>query len=340
LPEMSWDIMIDRAQALPLGADLSTVGAVIQMLSAGYKIGTYRPINVDNEVDIVIRFSEDFRTLDHINSLLMPTTIGQVPLGNMLAVAPQKKIGKISRVDGNRVMTINADVMPGVLVSEKINNIQSWIAKNITDPDIKISFNGEEKDRKESGLFLMKAFLVAIFLVFLILVTQFNSYFYAGVILSAVIMSTVGVNVGLLIHQLPFGVVMGGIGIIALAGIIVSNNIILIDTFVLLKQEAFSKIVSPTKDDIKNIIMETCRQRVRPVILTKMTTILGLLPIMFGIDINFFDFTITQGAPSTQWWVLLSTCIVYGVLFASTLTLFVTPAMLMWWESRKGNLNL
>jgi multidrug efflux pump len=130
---------------------------------------------------------------------------------------------------------------------------------------------------------------------------------------------------------MAFGIVMGGIGVIALAGIIVSNNILLIDTYDLL----ISQIKNPTRAQYREVIIRTCIQRVRPVILTKLATILGLLPLMLGINIDFVNFEITQGAPSTQWWRQLSVCIVYGVLFASSLTLLVTPAALMWRAIRR-----
>jgi multidrug efflux pump len=149
-----------------------------------------------------------------------------------------------------------------------------------------------------------------------------------GIVLSAVVMSTVGVFVGLMVHNLAFGIVMGGIGVIALAGIIVSNNIILIDTYDKLLAEMRQRVAHPTLREVKQVILETCKQRLRPVILTKLTAILGLLPIMFSLNIDFINFEITHGAPSSQWWVLLSVCIVYGILFASSLTLFVTPCAL------------
>jgi multidrug efflux pump len=177
----------------------------------------------------------------------------------------------------------------------------------------------------------MQAFVVAIFMIAIILVTQFNSFFSMGLVLSAVVLSSVGIFIGLLVHDMAFGIVMGGIGVIALAGIIVSNNILLIDTYDLL----IAPFKNPTLAQYRDVIIRTCIQRVRPVILTKLSTILGLLPIMFGVTIDFINFEVTLGAPSTQWWRLLSVCIVYGVLFASSLTLLVTPAALMWRAKRR-----
>ena len=211
----------------------------------------------------------------------------------------------------------------------KLTEIQQWLKANPLDPKVRVIFKGEDEDQKEATGFLIKAFGIAIFLVATILVTQFNSFFSMGLVLSAVVMSTVGVFIGLILHSLAFGIVMGGIGVIALAGIIVSNNIILIDTYDKLLVEMKQRIVAPSLTDVRQVVIETCRQRFRPVILTKLTAILGLLPIMFGINIDFINLEITRGAPSGQWWVLLSVCIVYGILFASSLTLFVTPCALL-----------
>ena len=162
--------------------------------------------------------------------------------------------------------------------------------------------------------------MIALFMITLILVTQFNSFFSAGLVLSAVLLSTIGVFMGLMITGRPFGVVMGGIGVIALGGIIVSNNIIFIDTFDHLKK---------TSQDIKQSILETGVTRIRPVLLTQITTVLGLLPMALKLNLNFFTGVVAYDAPSSQWWVDLSTAIVFGVTFATILTLIVTPCALM-----------
>ncbi len=194
-----------------------------------------------------------------------------------------------------------------------------------------IQFQGEDSDQKETGQFLVLAFGVALFMIALILVIQFNSFFKMSLVLSAVVMSTSGVLIGLLITQQPFGIVMGGIGLIALSGIIVSNNIIFIDTF----DTLYKNDPKPhTFETLRDIILRTGVQRLRPVILTKLTIVLGLLPLMLGLNINYIDRIITFGAPSGQWWTLLATTIVFGVLFASPLTLIVTPSALMWHGQR------
>jgi len=153
-----------------------------------------------------------------------------------------------------------------------------------------------------------------------ILVTQFNSFYSAFLILTAVIMSTIGVFIGLMITDQPFGIVMGGIGVIALAGIVVNNNIVLIDTFDRLKA---------SEPDVRLAILKTGAQRLRPVPLTTVTTILGLLPMAMGANIDFVERSVSIGAPAMQWWRQLATAIVFGLGFATVLTLIVTPSALM-----------
>jgi multidrug efflux pump len=166
----------------------------------------------------------------------------------------------------------------------------------------------------------MKAFGTAIFLIFAILLAQFNRLTSVGLVLSAVILSTIGVLLGLMVMGQPFGVVMTGIGVIANAGVIVNNNIVLIDTYDRLRREGW---------DAYDAIVETCRERARPVVLTAVTAVLGVLPIAFGVNIEFLTREVSVGAPATQWWISLSTAIVFGLGFATVLTLFVTPAALM-----------
>ena len=230
-------------------------------------------------------------------------------------------------------MSVKADVVEGVLVDSKVQEVQKWIAEAGFDPRITVRFKGEDEEQKKAQAFLVKAFGVALFLMALILVTQFNSFYSAFLILSAVIMSTIGVFIGLLLTGQPFGVVMSGIGVIALAGIVVNNNIVLIDTFDRLKKESAS---------VRDAILKTGAQRLRPVLLTTVTTILGLMPMVLGVNIDFVNRSVNIGAPSTQWWTQLSTAIVFGLAFATVLTLIVTPSALMlrgnvaaWLERRR-----
>jgi multidrug efflux pump len=231
-------------------------------------------------------------------------------------------------------MTVKADVAPGLLVDDQVGLVRERLAGETFDPRISVSFKGEDEEQSAAQSFLVKAFIVALFLMAIILVTQFNSFYSAFLILSAVIMSTIGVMIGLLVTDQPFGIVMGGIGVIALAGIVVNNNIVLIDTFDRLKQSSTNPLEA---------ILRTGAQRLRPVLLTTVTTVLGLMPMVLGANVDFFNRQVQVGAPATQWWSQISTSIVFGLTFATLLTLVVTPCALMlranlraWLDKRKG----
>ncbi len=320
LPGIEWEIEIDRAQAAKFGADVQLLGSMVQLVTNGLLLSTYRPDGSRDEIDIRARFPVDWRTLDQLDRLRIQTNQGLVPVSNFVIRSPQPKIGTIERIDSRRTMTVLADVAPGVLADAKVREIRAWMDEQGFDPRISITFKGEDEDQKNAQAFLTKAFAIALFMMAIILVTQFNSFYSAFLILSAVVMSTIGVMIGLLVTGQPFGIVMSGIGVIALAGIVVNNNIVLIDTF---------DRLAKTTPDAMEAILKTGAQRFRPVLLTTITTILGLMPMVLSTNIDFFSRQISIGAPSTQWWTQLATAIVFGLAFATMLTLIVTPSALM-----------
>mgnify|MGYP006156744483 FL=1 len=338
LPGIDWTLQVDRAQAAKYGVDIGKVGNMIQMTTGGYKIGDYRPDDSADEIEIRVRFPESDRTVTGLSEVRVSTPAGSVPVSNFVVREARQKTGMLKRVDGFRVITVKADVDEGVLADAKLQELESWLAESPLDPRIQVTFKGEDEEQAKAKAFLGKAFLVALFVMGLILVTQFNSFYQALLILFAVVMSTVGVLIGLMATGSPFGIVMNGIGVIALAGIVVNNNIVLIDTYVRLRQ---------TITDPVEAVLRTGAQRLRPVMLTTVTTILGLLPMMLGINIDFLSREVTQGAPSTQWWTQLATSIVFGLSFATVLTLVVTPSALVlqanvgsWWATRRLNRGL
>ena len=320
LPGIEWDIEVDRAQAAKFGADVSSIGGMVKLVTNGLLISTVRPGDSREEIDVRARFSDEWRTLDQLDRLRIQTSLGQVPLSNFVTRSAAPQAGTIERIDGRRVMTVKADIEEGVLADAMVRELAAWIAEAPLDPRVDVGFRGENEDQEEAAQFLMKAFGVALFLMTIILVTQFNSFYSAFLILSAVVMSTIGVMIGLLVTGRPFGIVMSGIGVIALAGIVVNNNIVLIDTFDRLKR---------TVADPMEAVLRTGAQRLRPVLLTTITTILGLTPMVMQVNIDFFGRAVQVGAPSTQWWVQLSSAIVFGLAFATMLTLIVTPSALM-----------
>ena len=333
LPGIDWTLVVDRTQAAKYGIDISGIGNTIQMTTGGYKIGEYRPDDSEDEIDIRVRFPTIDRTVTGLNAVRINTASGAVPVSNFVKREARQKTGMLSRVDGLRVVTVKADVDEGILADDKLRELQDWLKQSPLDSRIQVDFKGEDEEQAKAQAFLGKAFLVALFLMALILVTQFNSFYQAALILFAVVMSTVGVLIGLIATQSPFGIVMNGIGVIALAGIVVNNNIVLIDTYARLRE---------TVKDPVEAVLRTGVQRLRPVLLTTATTVLGLMPMVFGINIDFFTREVTQGAPSTQWWTQLSTSIVFGLSFATILTLVVTPSALVlqanvstWWAGRR-----
>ena len=322
LPGIEWVLQVDRAQASKFGIDISIIGDYIRMVTNGLKVTDYRPDGAEDEVDIVIRHSIAERTLDQLDQVRIETNQGSVPISNFVKRVPKPAVGTINRIDQHRVFTVKANVKEGLNINEKVVAIKEWMSKNSAkfDPRVVITFTGEDEDQREAQDFLVKAFMIALFAMAVILVTQFNSFYSAFLILFAVVMSTIGVMIGLLITQQPFGIVMSGIGVIALAGIVVNNNIVLIDTFDMHRRRGLS-----TRD----AIMITGAQRLRPVLLTTVTTILGLMPMVLQLNIDFIGRAVSYGAPSTQWWVQLSTAIVFGLTFSTILTLVVTPCALM-----------
>ena len=320
LPGIDWKIQVDKAEAAKYGAGLSSVGNAVQLVTNGFKVTEYRPANNDKAVDIIVRFPEDRRSLDQIDELRVQTTAGHVPIGNFVERVPAARVGYINRVNANRVMTVSSNIADGAQNAVVQKEITDRLAKADLGDGVSFKLKGEDEEREKAGAFLGKAFGTAIFLIFAILLAQFNRFISVILVLSAVILSTIGVLLGLMIMGQPFGVVMTGIGIIANAGVIVNNNIVLIDTYDRLRREG---------QGAYEAIMETCRERARPVVLTAVTAILGVLPIAFGINLEFVNREITIGAPATQWWISLSTAIVFGLGFATVLTLIVTPAALM-----------
>lgn len=321
LPGIEWQVSVDRTQAARFGADITVVGNAVQMVTNGIKVSDYRPDDADDEVDIIVRLPEGARDLDELDRLRVQTRYGLVPISNFVDRAAAPKLGNISRVDGQRVMTVKADVPEGVLPANKVGEIQQWLDENVKlDPRLELTFKGEDEEQRESQEFLTKAFGVALFVMAIILVTQFNSFYQAFLILTAVIFSTVGVLLGLLTTGQPFGIVMSGIGVIALAGIVVNNNIVLIDTYNILRQGGM---------EATEAVLRTAAQRLRPVLLTTITTILGLMPMVLKLNIDLIHRELTSGAPSTQWWVQLATGVAGGLTFATILTLILTPCLLM-----------
>ncbi|TNF09513.1 MAG: efflux RND transporter permease subunit, partial [Gammaproteobacteria bacterium] len=325
LPGIEWRLNVDREEAGRFGTNIVTVGNAVQLITSGIKVADYRPDSSDEEVDIRVRFPAEKRNLDQLMQLQLHSDQGMVPLANFVELQPAPKTGVLNRVDSRQVVTIEADPAEGVLVNDLVVELQQKLKTLEIPPEVRLTFKGEDEEQAETGQFLSTAFSIAIFLMALILITQFNSLYQASLVLSAIVFSTAGVLLGLLITGQPFGIVMVGVGIIALAGIVVNNNIVLIDCYNDLRRQGREPLTAA---------LETGSLRLRPVLLTAVTTVLGLMPMVLAMNIDLMDRTISFGAPSTQWWTQLSTAIAGGLSFATVLTLFLTPCLLVLGEKR------
>lgn len=320
LPGIEWRLQVDREEAARFGADIVTIGNAVQLITTGIKVADYRPDDSDDEVDIRVRLPAGQRSLGQLDTMTINTQQGMVALSNFVRLQPMPKTGTLTRVDTRRTLTIKSEVAPGYLANDQVHALQQSLKGENWPATLRFEFKGEDEDQRETMRFLSLAFVTSLFLMTLILLTQFNSLYQSLLILSAIVFSTAGVLLGLLITAQPFGIVMCGLGIIALAGIVVNNNIVLIDAY----NEMRSKGMAPLE-----AALETGKLRLRPVFLTAITTVLGLIPMVLSLNVDLLNRQIAWGAPSTQWWTQLSSAIAGGLTFATLLTLFLTPCLLV-----------
>jgi len=318
-PGVDWALNIDRTKAAQYGISPVAVGTVVQLVTTGLKLTDYRPAEADDAVDIRLRLPEDRRTLATLDQLRVQTAQGSVPISNFVTRKPEPRVGILNRIDGQRTVVVTANVASGMQVAE----VQQQVAQAVGQMDLgnaTFRMAGSSQESEDASAFLMNAFGAAVFLIFVVLLAQFNKFTSVFLVLMTVVMATIGVFLGLLITGQSLVIVMTGIGIIALAGVVVNNNIVLIDTYDRLRHEGWNKM---------DAVLQTCRERARPVVLTALAAILGVMPIAFGLGLELFHHETTINAPSTQWWIALSSAIVYGLAFATVLTLVVTPSALM-----------
>ncbi|MFQ5636088.1 MAG: efflux RND transporter permease subunit, partial [Gammaproteobacteria bacterium] len=282
--------------------------------------GDYRPDDADDEIDIRVRFPSDRRSLDSLAELRIPTQAGSVPISTFVSRRPAESTKSITRTDRRRTMSVQADLDEGYRLGPILQQLRNEQPGLGLAPDVQIRFKGSAERQAESMSYMFKGFALALAMMAMILLTQFNSIFQAGLILTAVVFSTGGVLLGLMATSQPFGIMSCGIGAIALAGIVVNNNIVLIDTYNKLRVAG---------GNAKEIIIRTCAQRMRPVMLTTVTTVLGLLPMAMALNLDILNRDMYFGGPSTAWWKQMATVISGGLIFATILTLLLTPACLM-----------
>ena len=322
VPGIEWEIVVDRARAAMSGANMTEVGTAIQLMTNGVLLGDYRPADSEEEVDIRVRYPAEYRGLEQMDTIRINTVNGDsVPISSFVTRIAKPAVSDIQRVDSERVVYIRANPKPGIVADNKVRELELYMEENPPARGVIYQFRGANEEQAESAAFLSKAFSLALALMAILLVTQFNSYYQALLILSSVLLSTTGVLLGLLISGQTFSVILTGTGIVALAGIIVNNNIVLIDTFNNLK-------ATHTDWSLQDIIVQTGVQRLRPVFLTTFTTGFGLLPLAMGVSVDLIGAEVEVGGPIASQWVSLASAIVYGLSFGTILTLVVTPAML------------
>lgn len=327
-PGIEWQIDIERKDAARYGVDLRRAAQYAQLVTTGLKLGSIRPTanqpSREDDVDIVLRFPNRYRNLDGLAAIRIQARNGTVPLDQIARIKPILRGGDVERINGVRARRVVADIEPNLPKEERLGDLmrglRGWTVGTALPGETEVSIRGEEEDQEEAREFLVRAFSLAFAMIALILVLQFNSFYQTLLILSAIVLSTVGVRIGLLFIDQPFGIVMSGIGIIALAGIVVNNNIILVSTF--------SSHIAAGKAAF-DALLETGRTRLRPVLLTTVTTVAGLMPLVLRTDVDWIDRTVALGAPTTEYWVQMSSAVVFGLLFSTLLTLFITPAALM-----------
>ncbi len=338
-PSLEWRLEVDRAKAAMAGADVLAVGLAVQMVTNGVKLGEYRPDRADDAVDIRVKYPDGDRGLLALEQVRVATDRGMSPITSFVEVLPAQAVGTIQRTQLQPTEVVRANVAQGVLPDDIVRKVKAWIETQDIHPGVILTFRGNHEEEEESQGFTLVAFGLALLFMFVLLVTQFNSFYQSSLILFSVLLSTTGVFIGLLVTGNPFSSLLSGIGIVALAGIVVNNNIVLIDTFNQLRREQ-------PEADVLSLAVQAGMTRLRPVMLTTLTTVFGLMPLAMNFSVDLMARNITYGGALSNLWVPLSQAIVWGLGFASILTLIVTPAMLTlpdWcrarWRVIKSNIH-
>jgi multidrug efflux pump subunit AcrB len=323
-------VRVDRQKAALFNLNTNTIGFALKTAYNGLEISTYR--EGDQDFDITVTLADDDRRMvDVLHKLMIPTPVGQlVPLTTIAQIDYSGTMGDIVRINHNRVVTVKANVdekrIPGPVARKQAENLLEGFP---LPAGYRMAFTGEFEFQQEAEVFLTKAFMIAIFLIFFILVTLFNSVSQPLIILTSVILSLGGAFVGLTVLRAPFGIIMTGVGVISLAGVVVNNAIVLIDYTNKLRQRGMT---------LQEAVIAAGATRLRPVLLTAVTTVLGLLPMVTGVSIDFHNLTISFISESTQLWQNMAIVVIFGLIIATFLTLVVVPILYSLLETITGRL--
>ena len=325
LPGIEWSMAVDREAAGRFQADILTLGNVVQLVTNGILVGHYRPDDSDDEIEIRARYPYDARSFDQLDQLRVLTPAGNVPITNFVSREAISKRDSISRVDGRRIIevkagpAINPETGEEYLATELEADFQAWLNTQDIPAGVNVRLRGANEEAAESAAFLGRAMIASLVLMFIILLMQFNSLYCTLLTLSTVVLSTIGVLLGMVVTGQTFSVIMTGTGVVALAGIVVNNSIVLIDTYQRLLETDMDRV---------DVVLKAAGQRLRPILLTTITTMIGLFPMAIQASVDVFDRTVQMGEPTAAWWVQLSTAIIFGLGFSTLLTLVLVPVML------------
>ncbi len=310
-------VRVDRVKASLLGLSTADISRTIKAAISGSKLGVYR--EGKDEYDIVARLPEHRRQqFADIESLLIPNPGGApIPLSTVARIEFGAGYGSIRHLNQKRVVTLSANTF-GRNSNEVLGEVQQRLSRLEVPAGYRIAFSGEQEEQQKAAAFLTKAFIGAIFLIALVLITQFNSAAQTGIVMTSVVLSLSGVFLGLMLTATPFGIIMTGIGVVSLAGVVVNNAIVLIDYINQLCAEGM---------DLDEALVRAGVVRLRPVLLTAVTTILGLLPMAVGVSFDFVSLSWEIGGESAQWWGPMAVAVIFGLAVATVLTLVVVPVL-------------
>jgi multidrug efflux pump len=326
-PGIDWQVTIDRVEAGKYGIGARDLAPYIQLVTSGVKLGSYRPDDGGDEMDIRVRLPEGERTFDALDSLRIVTAEGLVPVSNFIERTAVPKVANIERRNGLYAMNVMANLAPtdaagnDILAADKVAELRQWQATQDWPSSVEIVYGGAEEQIDDTNAFIVQAFGAAMFLIFLILLLEYNSFYQVLVTLSTVIMSLAGVLLGMLVTGMSFSAIMTGLGIVALAGIVVKNGIVLIDTY---NHYHRDEHVEPVK-----AMLITAAQRVRPVLLTATVTALGVIPMALNVEFDFIRREIVMGGIAGSWFIHLSAALVSGLFVSTALTLIMVPVMVV-----------
>jgi multidrug efflux pump len=319
-PGIDWEVTIDRVAAAKYGIGVRELSPYVQLVTSGVKLGSYRPDDADDELDIRVRLPLDERSFDSLDSLRIVTAQGLVPVSNFIKREAVPKVANISRKNGVYVMGVAANLAPGVPADAKVEQLKEWVKTQDIPATTKIAFGGADEQIGDTNAFIVQALAAALFIIFLVLLLEYNSFYQVIVTLTTVLMSLAGVMLGMVVTGMSFSAIMTGLGIVALAGIVVKNGIVLIDTY---NHYNRGDGVEPVK-----AMLITAAQRVRPVLLTATVTALGVIPMAVNVEFDFIRREIVWGGLAGSWFTHLSAALVSGLFVSTALTLVMVPVMI------------